>query len=249
MSEALGIHLEKLNKSFPKKSVIENMDLTIEAGSFVSIVGPSGCGKSTLLRLIAGLEKPTSGTLKISSDNPRGSSFVFQDPNLLAWRSVYENVHLPFELNHAFKAVPASERRARVLAALKKVHLEDSQDLFPHELSGGMKMRVSLARALVSSPRLLLMDEPFAALDESTRFEMQNQLHELWHTEHMTVVFVTHSLFESAFLAERVVMLKGQGAQIALDQKLSLPTKRTEALRTSEAFNKIVEGLSERLRA
>lgn len=245
---AQGIQIEKLNKSFGKRSVIENMDLSVEPGSFISIVGPSGCGKSTLLRLMAGLESASSGSVKLTlSDAP--SSFVFQEPNLLAWRTVYENVHLPFELNHAFKNLPDEERKNKVLAALQKVHLTEAQHLFPHQLSGGMKMRVSLARALVNSPKLLLMDEPFAALDESTRFEMQNQLHELWHSERMTVVFVTHSLFESAFLSERVVMLKGQGAPIVFDQKLALPERRQEHLRTSEGFNKIVEGLSERLRA
>lgn len=248
MSDTQGIRIEKLNKTFGDRSVIENMDLVVEPGSFISIVGPSGCGKSTLLRLMAGLDSASSGSVSLTEPKAP-ASFVFQDPNLLAWRTVYENVYLPFELNHTFKSLPKEERHCKVLSALEKVHLTDAQHLFPHQLSGGMKMRVSLARALVNSPKLLLMDEPFAALDESTRFEMQNQLHQLWLSERMTVVFVTHSLFESAFLSERVVMLKGAGAQIAYDQILPLPKQRQETLRTSESFNKIVEGLSERLRA
>lgn len=249
MPEAVGIQIENLHKEFADKRVIENLNLNIEAGSFVSIVGPSGCGKSTLLRLIAGLETPSAGTLKKASEKELNFSFVFQDPNLLAWRTVYENVRLPFELNDQLKKLSADEQDKRIVESLKKVHLDESQDLFPHQLSGGMKMRVSLARALVNSPRLLLMDEPFAALDESTRFEMQRELHSLWQKERMTVVFVTHSLFESTFLSERIIMLKGAGAPVVLDQKLALPATREEGLRTTEAFNKIVEGLSERLRA
>lgn len=249
MPEAVGIQIENLHKEFADKRVIENLNLNIEAGSFVSIVGPSGCGKSTLLRLIAGLETPSAGTLKKTSEKELNFSFVFQDPNLLAWRTVYENVRLPFELNDQLKKLSADEQDKRIVESLKKVHLDESQDLFPHQLSGGMKMRVSLARALVNSPRLLLMDEPFAALDESTRFEMQRELHSLWQKERMTVVFVTHSLFESTFLSERIIMLKGVGARVVLDQKLALPATREESLRTTEAFNKIVEGLSERLRA
>lgn len=249
MPEAAGIQIENLHKEFAGKKVIENLNLNIEAGSFVSIVGPSGCGKSTLLRLIAGLEAPSSGTLKKASEKELHFSFVFQDPNLLSWRTVYENVRLPFELNDHLKSVPPGEQHRHIMESLKKVHLDESQNLFPHQLSGGMKMRVSLARALVNSPRLLLMDEPFAALDESTRFEMQRELHSLWMKERMTVIFVTHSLFESTFLSERIIMLKGAGAPVVWDQKLTLPTNREESLRTTEAFNKIVEGLSERLRA
>lgn len=229
--------------------MITNLELQIVPGSFVSVVGSSGSGKSTLLRLIAGLEAPTKGDIILSPRSSGAFSFVFQDPNLLPWRTARENVHLPFELNQALKEIPRHERQKRITEALQKVHLLESQDLFPHELSGGMRMRVSLARALVSSPRLLLMDEPFAALDENTRFEMQNQLYQLWLKEQMTVVFVTHSLFEATFLAERVIMLKGPGGHIALDQSIELPRERSESLRTSESFNRIVAKISERLRA
>lgn len=247
---ALGIHLQSLSKNFPKRSVIKDLYLDIEPGSFVSIVGPSGCGKSTLLRLIAGLESVTSGKLQITP--PAASkdvSFVFQEPNLLPWRTVAENVALPFELNPSLEKINSADKKDLISNALKNVKLEDSAFLFPHELSGGMKMRVSLARALVSSPKLLLMDEPFAALDENTRFEMQDQLRELWLNEKMTVVFVTHSLFEAAYLSERIIILKGAGAQKVLDQKLNLPNRRNEDLRTSESFNSVVREISARLKA
>ncbi|WP_415061183.1 ABC transporter ATP-binding protein [Bdellovibrio sp.] len=247
MKEALGIRIQNLSKSFPKRDVIQGLNLNIEPGSFVSIVGPSGCGKSTLLRLIAGLESSTQGELHLSSQAPASFSFVFQEPNLLAWRTVYENVALPFELIENLRQV-SDEKHTRIMDCLRKVKLAESASLFPHELSGGMKMRVSLARALVSSPRLLLMDEPFAALDENTRFEMQNQLHQLWQSERMTILFVTHSLFESTYLSERILMLKGEGAKLVLDYKVELPSERTEDLRTSEVLNRIVRLLSERLR-
>ncbi|WP_374030215.1 ABC transporter ATP-binding protein [Bdellovibrio bacteriovorus] len=247
MTEALGIRIQNLHKKFAQRQVIENLSLEIAPGSFVSVVGPSGCGKSTLLRLIAGLEKPTNGEVSLSPASAN-FSFVFQDANLLPWRTVAENVSLPFELDSKLQQISQAEKNKRVRAALEKVKLEHFESAFPHELSGGMKMRVSLARALVSSPRLLLMDEPFAALDENTRFEMQNQLRELWLQEKMTVVFVTHSLFESTYLAERIIMLKAPGAQKTLDQKIELPSQRSEDLRTSEDLNKIVKELSMRLR-
>ncbi|WP_373997492.1 ABC transporter ATP-binding protein [Bdellovibrio bacteriovorus] len=248
MSEGLGIEIKDLHKSFQKREVIQDLNLKIELGSFVSLVGPSGCGKSTLLRLIAGLEKPTKGEVSLSPSGRNIFSFVFQEANLLPWRNVFENVALPFELSDDLKKVSADEKSNRVRAALKKVHLEDSENLFPHELSGGMKMRVSLARALVNQPRLLLMDEPFAALDENTRFEMQNQLLELWKKEKMTIVFVTHSLFESTYLSERIIMLKGPGAKKVVDQKVELPAHRTEELRTSEDLNHIVRSISARFK-
>lgn len=245
MSEVLGIHLENLKKSFDSKEVIRNLNLQIEQGSFISLVGPSGCGKSTVLRLIAGLENPTSGLVEIDEGHAQNFGFVFQDANLLPWKTVAENVALPFELSPLLKDTTKSEIDRRTLDVLSKVKMADSKDLFPHQLSGGMKMRVSLARALVGKPQMLLMDEPFAALDEFTRNEMQVQLRDLWHQEKLTVIFVTHSLLESAFLADRVVLLKGPGGQIAMDKKLNLPMKRDDNLRTSAEFNQIVKEISE----
>ncbi|MGZ3770541.1 MAG: ABC transporter ATP-binding protein [Bdellovibrio sp.] len=246
---ALGIHIKNLSKNFPKRAVIENLNLDIEPGSFVSVVGASGCGKSTLLRLIAGLENPSAGTLQmLPQGTPKTISYVFQEPNLLPWRNVFENVGLPFELDKALGSVSISEKNTLILNALKKVKLDDAVNLFPQELSGGMKMRVSLARALVNSPKLLLMDEPFAALDENTRFEMQDQLRELWISERMTVVFITHSLYEAAFLSEKIIMLKSPGAEKVLDQKLDLPFDRNDNLRTSESFNLTVRDLSRKFK-
>lgn len=238
---AVGVNIEGVSKVFPKRSVINNLNLSVKPGSFISIVGPSGCGKSTLLRLIAGLEFPSTGQISIlpQPSNPLG--FVFQEPTLLPWLTVAENVALPLRL-------AKSESTELIEETLKKVKLISSSSLFPHELSGGMKMRVSLARALVHKPKLLLMDEPFAALDENTRFEMQNQLLELWKKENLTVIFVTHSLFEAVFLSQRIIMLKDEGAKIVLDQDIPLPTDRTEDLRTSESLNSIVRDISMRLK-
>lgn len=219
-----------------------------QVGAFISLVGPSGCGKSTLLRLIAGLETKTAGEVSLPDSLKDSVSFVFQDPNLLPWRSTYENIRLPLELHPKLQTLPEQEKDRRVREALKKVQLTHSEKLFPHELSGGMRMRVSLARALVASPRLLLLDEPFAALDENTRFEMQNQLLSLWKEENLTVIFVTHSLFEAVYLSERIIMLSGSGGKITLDEKVDLPPMRSEELRTSEKLNSMVRSLSERFR-
>ncbi|MGE5085723.1 MAG: ABC transporter ATP-binding protein [Bacillota bacterium] len=245
MPEVWGVHLKNINKSFGLKEVLHNLDLQIEKGSFTALVGPSGCGKSTVLRLIAGLEAPTNGLVEIDETHAQKFGFVFQDANLLPWKTVAENVALPFELSPLLQGTSKAEIHQRVLEVLSKVKMSESKDLFPHQLSGGMKMRVSLARALVGKPQLLLMDEPFAALDEFTRNEMQIQLRDLWQLEKVTVVFVTHSLLESAFLADRVILLKGPGGQIALDKKLNLPLKRDERLRTSAEFNQIVKEISE----
>ncbi|MBO9667359.1 MAG: ABC transporter ATP-binding protein [Bdellovibrio sp.] len=249
MSEVSSIRLENLKKSFHQREVIQNLNLEIQQGSFVSLVGPSGCGKSTVLRLIAGLESPTGGLVELDEESAGHFGFVFQDANLLPWKTVYENVALPFELSPALKEISQDEIKDRVLKILTQVKLQDSQHLFPHQLSGGMKMRVSLARALAPKPRLLLMDEPFAALDEITRYEMQIQLRDLWQQEKLTVIFVTHSLLEATFLSERVVLLKGPGGRVTLDRKLDLPIKRDDSLRTSESFNKIIQEISAGLKA
>ncbi|MNK08077.1 Aliphatic sulfonates import ATP-binding protein SsuB [compost metagenome] len=243
MKQGLEIHIKDLSKTFNTKEVIKNMTLDIQASSFVSILGPSGCGKSTLLRLIAGLETPTSGEVILDGNVPGRFSFVFQEANLLPWRTVAENVQLPFELD-AHLNLPELEIHKRVKEVLGQVQLAEAADLFPHELSGGMKMRVSLARALVSRPRLLLMDEPFAALDEATRFSMQDLLRDLWTNEKMTVVFVTHSVFESVYLSERIVRMGAPKGRIDLDMVIDLPEERTGGLRTSEALNKIAAVVS-----
>ena len=202
------------------------LDLDVRKGEFVSLLGPSGCGKSTALRLIAGLNAPTSGTVgvahragEVRAGHPIG--FVFQEPTLMPWTSVRENVRLPLKLAHA----PAAEANARVDEALAQVGLAEFADAYPRELSGGMKMRVSLARALVTDPDILLMDEPFAALDEITRFRLNNDLLALWRNLRKTVIFVTHSVFESVYLSQRVIVMTARPGRISAE----IPHRRRRA--------------------
>ncbi len=229
--------------------MLDGMELDIAAGSFVALVGPSGCGKSTLLRLVAGLDQPDAGTLSFSPPLERSRStrapiaYVFQDAHLLPWRSVLDNAALPLEL----AGVSAPERQAAARAVLEHVGLGDATSRYPAELSGGMRMRVSLARALVTRPRLLLLDEPFAALDELTRNRLDDQLRALWHELGMTVLFVTHSLSEAAYLAERAVVLSRRPARILLDRNLALPPERTPTLRTEPDFAREIRQLHEAL--
>ncbi len=235
---AVRIHL--LRRTFDDLVVINNLTLDIAAGEFLSILGPSGCGKSTLLRLIAGLTKPTSGTLDVTpADLKFHTAYVFQDAHLLPWRSVLENTVLPLEL----MGTPRDECVRRARAALEEVGLAETEARYPAQLSGGMRMRVSLARALVTSPRLLLLDEPFSALDEVTRFRLDIRLRELWLERRMTVIFVTHSITEAAFLADRAVVLTRKGGAIKLDRKLALPKVRTNELRASSQFGVEMQAL------
>jgi NitT/TauT family transport system ATP-binding protein len=213
------------------------LDLEVLRGEFVSLLGPSGCGKSTALRLIAGLNAPTSGTVAVAhrgGETRAGHSigFVFQEPTLMPWASVRENVRLPLKLGH----MPAAESDARIAGALTQVGLAEFADAFPRELSGGMKMRVSLARALVTDPDILLMDEPFAALDEITRFRLNNDLLTLWRDLRKTVIFVTHSVFESVYLSQRVIVMTARPGQIAAEFRIDATEPRGEEFRTSAEY-------------
>ena len=213
------------------------LDLDVRRGEFVALLGPSGCGKSTALRLIAGLAAPTSGMVEVSHHEGetrpgRKIGFVFQEPTLMPWTSVSENVRLPLKLAHA----PAAEAGARVDEALARVGLTEFADSYPRELSGGMKMRVSLARALVTDPDILLMDEPFAALDEITRFRLNNDLLALWRNLGKTVIFVTHSVFESVYLAQRVLVMTQRPGRIGAEIKIETPEPRGEEFRTSAEY-------------
>ncbi len=212
-------------------------DLDVARGEFVSLLGPSGCGKSTALRLIAGLVTPSSGSVRVShradrADRRHSIGFVFQEPTLMPWASVRENVRLPLKLAH----VPAADAEGRVREALAQVGLAEFAEAFPRELSGGMKMRVSLARALVTDPQILLMDEPFAALDEITRFRLNNDLLTLWRTLKKTVVFVTHSVFESVYLSQRVIVMTSRPGRISSEFRIDTPEPRVEDFRMSAAY-------------
>jgi NitT/TauT family transport system ATP-binding protein len=213
------------------------LDLDVIKGEFVSLLGPSGCGKSTALRLIAGLNAPTSGTVSVAhrADPARAGhsiGFVFQEPTLMPWTRVRENVRLPLKLAQ----VTAADAHARVDEALAQVGLAEFADAYPRELSGGMKMRVSLARALVTDPDILLMDEPFAALDEITRFRLNNDLLALWRSLGKTVIVVTHSVFESVYLSQRVIVMTARPGRINAEFRIDAPEPRGEDFRTSADY-------------
>ena len=220
---------------------VRQINLEFGKGDFVAILGPSGCGKSTLLRMIAGLEKPSGG--QISGVDPSSIAYVFQDAHLLPWRNVLNNVALPLEL----RGIPAAQRLAQAHAALEQVGLADAAMRFPAQLSGGMRMRVSLARAMITRPRLLLLDEPFAALDEITRQHLDQQLRQLWLDTRMTVLFVTHSTAEAAFLAERALVLTSRPASVTLNQRIDLPRHRTNSIRGEASFAAVTRVLFEAL--
>lgn len=233
----VGVELRDVGRSFDGNVVaIERVSLSVAAGSFVALLGPSGCGKSTLLRIVAGLDRPTSGSISLASPPGRSArlAFVFQDANLLPWRNLLRNVALPLEL----AGVPRRDRERRALAAIEQVGLGDAVRRYPAQLSGGMKMRSSLARALVTDPDLLLLDEPFAALDEITRQSLDDQLRALWISRGLTVLFVTHSIDEAAYLAQRAVMFSRRPARVVLDHPIDLPLRRDASIRTTVDFAK-----------
>jgi NitT/TauT family transport system ATP-binding protein len=246
MGGAAGFALEGVHRSFHSEAegeiaALAGIDLEVADHSFVALLGPSGCGKSTLLRLVAGLDRPERGVVRRADARV---AMVFQDAHLLPWRNVLANVELPLEL--LGQSGPA--RRERAEAAIAQVGLADAARRYPAELSGGMRMRASLARALVTGPRLLLLDEPFAALDELTRLALDDELRRLWREAGLTVLFVTHSIAEAAYLAERVVVLSRRPARVVLDHTLALPAERSAALRAHAAFAHELGVLQEALR-
>ncbi|HLF49172.1 MAG TPA: ABC transporter ATP-binding protein [Methylomirabilota bacterium] len=223
-----------MSRTYPSGTLaLDRLSLSVAEGEFLTLLGPSGCGKTTLLRLIAGLAEPSDGRIEWSPDGgARRLGFVFQEPTLMPWARVEDNIRLPLML----AAVRPAESAARVGEAIAHVGLEGFERAYPRELSGGMKMRVSIARALVTQPRILLMDEPFAALDEITRFKLENDLSGLAHQQGLTVVFVTHSVFESVYLGSRVVVLSPRPGRIAAEFRVDSPAPRGEAFRTSSAY-------------
>lgn len=229
-----------VSKKFIRSQLIlDNLNLAIKKGEFVSLLGPSGCGKSTILRLMAQLETPTRGSIQLKSElSTKNLGYVFQEPHLLPWRSVKENILLPLLI----KNYPFEDGAFNTL--VKQVRLEDSLDKYPHQLSGGMKMRVSLARALISNPKWLLLDEPFSALDDFSRQKLQDDLRVLWKARGLTVVFVTHSVSEALYLSSRVLMFSIKPAKVVADKKLNFSRDRNQELKSSLEFNKEVEYFS-----
>jgi NitT/TauT family transport system ATP-binding protein len=225
---------------------LAGLDLTVGRHEFVSLLGPSGCGKSTALRLIAGLAKASRGRIEWpqGEQQQRGDiGFVFQEPTLLPWANVLDNVWLPLRLQGRSRRAAAAE----VSEALELVGLGDFARAYPRELSGGMKMRVSIARALVTRPKLLLMDEPFAALDEITRFRLNNDLLRLWRSQGWTVVFVTHSVYESVYLSSRVAVMAARPGRVAAEIGIDAPYPRDDAFRTSAVYNAFCREVSAEL--
>ena len=230
---------------------LSGIDLTIGRGDFVSFIGPSGCGKTTLMRVMADLETPTSGAITVNGVSPeaarqmRAYGYVFQAPALYPWRTVLRNVTLPLEI----MGMGADERRARAMEHLEMVDLAGFEKKFPWQLSGGMQQRVSIARALSFEPELLLMDEPFGALDEITRDHLNEQLLRLWNKTKKTVVFVTHSIPEAAYLSSRIVVMSPRPGRIIDIIDCNLPADRTLEIRETPEFLAIAHRVREGLRA
>ena len=222
-------------------TALRNVSVDIAEGEFMSLLGPSGCGKSTFLRVVADLIAPTSGAVQVLGVTPdaarlrRDIGFVFQDAALLPWRSALQNVELPLEVAKG-RTQSRKAARATPRELLELVGLKGSENAYPHELSGGMRQRVSIARALVTDPRILLMDEPFGALDEITRDRLNEELLRVWRELGMTVLFVTHSIYEAAFLAQRVLMLAANPGRVQEIVPVDLPAGRTLAIRETAEF-------------
>ena len=245
------VSIRNVSKQFSNGTLaIRGVDLDIAAGEFMSLLGPSGCGKSTLLRIVAGLGLPSAGTIEwpTSTHDVHGSAdrqlgFVFQDATLMPWANVMRNVMLPLTLAR----VPKGEARERSAEMIELVGLKGFEKAYPRELSGGMRMRVSIARALVTRPRILLMDEPFAALDEITRHKLNDDLLGLWSAQRFTAVFVTHSVFESVYLSQRIVVMAARPGRVMADFMVEAPYPRDSLFRTSAEYGRLCRIASEAL--
>lgn len=250
---APAVHVSGVDKQFATKSnvvqALSGVDLDVASGEFISLIGPSGCGKSTLMRLIADLDQPTAGTIEVFGKSAHRArvdqdyGIAFQQAGLLPWRTVAANIALPLELH----SVPAARRKARVAELAAMVGLSDFTEHYPDQLSGGMQQRVAIARALAEDAKLLLMDEPFGALDEMTRERMQTELARIAATTGAAVVFVTHSIPEAVFLSERVVVMSPRPGRIAQVLDVPLGTERTDALREAPEFFERVTAVREAL--
>ncbi len=246
MTKESKITVHHLTKAFYKKdrhvTALENISMQVEDGEFVCLIGPSGCGKTTLLRILAGLETPSAGhfTIRRTDPNKPLQSMIFQENGIIPWMTVWENVAFGLEM----RRVPRKRIRERVAYYLEKVGLTQFSRLYPKELSGGMKQRVSIARAFANDPEILLMDEPFAALDEQNKFILQRELLNIWEEDRKTVLFITHSIDEALMLCDRMILLSAHPGRIAGEKRVDLPRPRTmEQIRshpqTSETFVEI----------
>ena len=246
MSNFTEIRADGIQLDFATETVLSNLSFSIPAGRFISVVGPSGCGKTSLLRLVAGLQNPTRGAIQflgLANTRPQ-VGYVFQEPRLLPWRTVTENVRLPIELHHQNE--PAM--RKSVQSVLSMVGLdENDSNKFPRQLSGGMRMRVSLARALVRQPEILLMDEPFSALDDLLRHRLNQELLQLWQTQHWTTIFVTHNVSEAVFLGQEVLVMKDRPSFIMKRVSVPFSYPRTPELRATLEFAKLTGKLNSAL--
>ena len=243
------IEIARVTKQYGNAhAVLAPIDLQVPKKEFVSLIGPSGCGKSTILKLIAGLVPPSGGTIRVDGMTPLNAretiSFVFQDATLLPWRTVTENIGLGLELER----VSSDRRKKEIEALLELVGLKHVAEAYPRELSGGMKMRVSIARALATSPRLMLLDEPFAALDEMSRDRLNEEILRLRAEQNWTAVFVTHSVAEAVFLSDRIIVLVPNPGRIHAEFRVQFSAPRTAALRNSPEFDAIVSRVSHALR-
>ena len=244
------VSIRNVSKQFSNGTIaIRGVDLDLREAEFISLLGPSGCGKSTLLRIIAGLGAPSSGTVDWSSAAHQGEQehdlgFVFQDPTLMPWSNALKNVMLPLTL----AGVGSREAEPRAAEMLALVGLKGFEKSYPRELSGGMKMRVSIARALVTHPKILLMDEPFAALDEITRHRLNDDLLALWWQNRFTAVFVTHSVFESVYLSQRIVVMAARPGRVMADLQNAGPYPRDHLFRTSAEYAHLCRVASETLK-
>ena len=244
------VALDGVAKTFESGlAALDRLTFDLAEGEFLTLLGPSGCGKSTALRLVAGLTEPTGGAVRWREGFGGGRpaeeiGFVFQEPTLMPWATVFENVYLPLRLT----GISHAEARPRIEEALLQVGLSRFAQSYPRELSGGMKMRASIARAIVTRPRLLLMDEPFAALDEMTRFKLNNDVLRLWQEQGLTIIFVTHSVYESVYMSNRVVVMAARPGRVVADLPIEGSYPRAEDFRATEAYAESCQAASKALR-
>jgi NitT/TauT family transport system ATP-binding protein len=247
-SEVTQVELAGVTKNYGDRVVLDPMSLGIVQGEFVTLIGPSGCGKSTVLKLISGLTAPSGGRIRVNGLTPKEAramiSYIFQDATLLPWRTVRQNVDLGLELEGG----NGNRRKEKTAALLQLVGLEQVAGSYPRELSGGMKMRVSIARALATNPRLLLMDEPFAALDEISRDRLNEEVLRLRAEQNWTAMFVTHSVAEAVFLSTRIIVLSPDPGRIHTELPVALPFPRTAVIRETPEFEALVGQVSHALR-